>query len=391
VIKASSVILATGGDAQLFEVNFHPSCITGDGYAMGYSCGAELMNMEFMQIFPAIVYPSVNMLSSVSWVTHPKILNTNYQQFMQNYLPKAVSIEECMEHHSRHGPFSTSDLGKYLEISMCKEIKAGRANDHNACYLEVDALKLLPQLIQQWYGYRGVDFTREYVEISVAHHCSNGGLKIDEYGQTTVPGLYAVGETASGPHGADRLGGAMMAFSQVFGVRAGKHAAATAKEKGLPSILPKHQVQSQLERIAGLKERSKGNREPEELMKILRKAAWQNLLVLRSKGGLEQMLKEIAHLRELAPHLSVENPPELVQALELTNLLQVGEIVTNAALMREETRGGHYREDFPERDDTNWLQGITVKKMEKGMHLSGVKLDEDWHDTPDDLGEKWWG
>lgn len=389
LLKAGSTILATGGDAQLFRVNFHPSCVTGDGYAMGYNAGAELMNMEFMQVFPATAYPTFNHLSWVIWEVNPKICNVNGEEFIQNYLPKGVTTEECLEHHSKHGPFSTSDVGKYLEISIVKEIKAGRASEHDACYLEVSALKRLARLYHQWFSYRGIDFSKEYVELSVGHHCSNGGLRIDEYGQTTIPGLYAVGETAAGPYGADRLGGSMMASCQVFGRRAGRHAAAAAKTRVLPAVGNKV-AESQLKRIAELKE-SKGDQKPLELMKMLKKTAWENLLVVRSKEGLTQLLAEIGRIRnELVPRLSVENAPELVQALELMNLLQVGEIVANAALMRTESRGGHYRDDFPKRDDTNWLQVITVKKVAGKMQLSTVKLDNEWEDRPA-LMEGWWG
>jgi succinate dehydrogenase/fumarate reductase flavoprotein subunit len=390
LVEAHSTILATGGDAQLFRVNSHPSCVTGDGYAMGYDAGAELMNMEFMQVFPATAYPTFNILVSAIWEVNPKILNTNKEEFIQNYLPKGVTTEECIRLHSKHGPFSTRDIAKYLEISMVKEINSGRSTEHNACYLEVSALKRLPQRIQQWLIYRGIDFTKEYTEISVAHQCSNGGLRIDEYGQTMIPGLYAVGETASGPHGADRLGGGMMAFCQVFGRRAGKHAAAAAKTKSLPTV-DKQKAESQMKCISDLIE-SKGDQKPLELMKRLKKITWENLLVVRSKEGLTQVLEQIGLIRnELMPRLCVETARELAQAVELRNLLQVGEIVTKAALMRTESRGGHYRDDFPQRDDTNWLQVITIKKVDGKAQLSTVKLDKEWKAREDHLGEGWWG
>jgi len=390
LIKAGSTILSTGGDAQLYRVNFHPSCVTGDGYAMGYNAGAELMNLEFMQIFPAIGYPTFNNLGWNIWTVNPRILNGNGEEFIQNYLPKRVTVEECMEQHGKHGPFSARDFGKYLEASITKEVKAGRGNEHDACYLDTNALKRLPPKYQQWYSYRGVDLDKEYVELSVGYHCSNGGLRIDENGQTTIPGLYAIGETATGAHGADRLGGGMQAFCQVFGRRAGKHAAAAAKAKGLPT-LDNRAAESQLKHIAEFKE-SKGDQKPAELRKRLQKTAWENLLAVRTKKGITQALKEIGQIRdELMLRLSVVSTWELTQALELENLLQVGELVANAALMRTESRGGHYRDDCPERDDANWTKVITVKKVNGKMQLSPVVIDEEWEDRPDDLGIEWWG
>jgi fumarate reductase (CoM/CoB) subunit A len=281
-------------------------------------------------------------------------------------------------------------MSKYIEISICKEIIAGRANEHNACYLETSALKRLTPILQQWYGYFGVDFNKEYVEISAAHQCSNGGLRVDLNGQTSLPGLYAIGETAAGPHGADRLGGAMMAFCQVFGRRAGKHAAGNSKKRIL-APLNKSIIEEKLRNISELKERQ-GDYKPLDLTNKLKQIAWENLLLIRSEKGLTRLLREMEYIHsELIPHLSVASTTELVQALELKNLLKVGKIIARAALLRTESRGGHYREDFPDRDDKNWLQIITVQKANGEMQFNTVKIDDQWEDRPEYFGDGWWG
>ena len=391
LLKAGATILATGGNSQLFMFNLHPSCITGDGYRMGYEAGAELMNMEFHQMFTAMVYPTVTTLDYyTNWGACPKVRNVNGDEFIQHYLPQEVTLEECMKQKTRHHPYSTRDASKYLEIALIKETKARRANEHTAFYLDAVHPKAIPQRVQQWLDYRGMDWSKDYVEINVVHHCSNGGFRINENGQTTILGLYAVGETATGAYGADRLGGAMQAFSQVFGVRAGKHAAATAKARDLPPV-DDQTAESQLQRIADLK-KSRGDQKPFELMKMLKKTAWENLLAVRSRESLTQFLQEMKRIcNDLVPRLYIENTPVLVEALELESLLKVGEIVANVALMRTESRGSHYRDDFPNRDDANWLQSITVKKTAGKMQLSTLKLDEEWKDKPDDLGEARWG
>jgi len=390
IVKANSTILATGGDAQLFRVNFHPSCVTGDGYAAGYNAGAELVNMEFMQVFPSTVYPTSNHLSWVVWEEMPRIVNVNGDEFIQNYLPEGVTVKDCMDQHCTHGPFSTSDLSKFIEVATVKEINAGRGNEHDACYIDINALKRISELYHQWFEYRGVDFTKHYSEFSVGHHCSNGGLKINENGQTTIPGLYAVGETATGPHGADRLGGSMMAFCQIFGKRAGKHAAESAKSNRVPE-LKRSTTEPHKHRISELEE-SKGDQQPSSLINLLQKIAWENLLVVRSKNGLNEVLDEIGRIRdELMLRLTINNQQELIRALELGNLIQVGEMVARGALMRTESRGGHYRDDFPERDDTNWAQVITIKKYGETMQFEKVKIDPEWSDNPDDFGQGFWG
>jgi fumarate reductase (CoM/CoB) subunit A len=392
VIKAGSVILATGGCAQLFSFSFHPSCITGDGYAMGYEAGALLMNMEFEQMFIATVYPTVTMAPYPVWGLYPRVLNNNKQEFLQDYLPQGVSLKECMDKKMQHGPFSARDAAKYLDIAMVNEAKAGRANEHNAFYLEVPSkVRENPGLLfpefGDWYAYRGINWDEDYVEINVAHHCSNGGFKIDENGQTTLSGLYAVGETATGAYGADRLGGAMMTSCQVFGARAGKNAADTARSKGVPDI-NKQLVDSKMENIARVVA-AKGKQKPAEARKALQKKLWQELLVVRSKKSLEMVLQEILAAREGLLRLNVENPRDLVSMLELRNMLVSAEIIASAGLKRDESRGSHYREDFPDRDDSKWQKAITIKKVNGEMQLNTLMVDENWKRDEADLG--WWG
>ena len=180
----------------------------------------------------------------------------------------------------------------------------------------------------------------------------------------------------------------MMTSCQVFGARAGRHAASTAKAKGAISIY-KDLLQSKLEGIRSLKGGA-GGQKPGEVKEVLQKKAWENLLVVRSKESLNQILQEIARIRgEVWPHLSIENGRDLVAALELKNLMLVGEIVACAALKRTESRGSHYREDFPERNDSDWTQAIVIKKVDGRMQLDTLKVDERWKADQAELG--WWG
>jgi len=395
LLRTKATILATGGNGQLFMLNFHPSCITGDGYALGYEAGAELINMEFGQVFIATAYPGVDAVPYPIWKSHPKVLNVNGEEFIQNYLPPGVTVSDCMDQKLLHGPFSSRDISRFLDIAMVKETKAGRANKNNAFLLELKRLKLGKgdegSWVRGWLEFRGIDLQKEYLEINVAYHCSNGGLRVDENGQTTVSGLYTVGEAASGPYGADRLGGAMMTSSQVFGARAGRHAAARVKTmKEFPDA--NHDiVSSHLERIKYLK-RCAGSRKPQQFMEILKKLAWENLLVVRTKDGLIQLLEDMEKMRKDMVHqLSVEGTGDLVKSLELTDMLRAGEMIGKVALMRTESRGSHYRDDFPERDDNHWLHSIVVKKVQGEMNFMTTKLDEQWQMAPDDLKGLWWG
>lgn len=396
LLKARATILATGGNAQLFMFNNQPSCITGDGNAMGYDAGAELVNVEFGQVFITTVYPNIDAIPYPIFKLHPKVLNVNMEEFIHNYLPKGITVNECMDQKLQHGPFSSRDNSKYLEIAMIKETKAGRANRNNAFYMEIGGFN--PEDVgeaiswqKEWLEYRGIDFTKQYIEINAAFHCSNGGLRIDENAETTIPHLYAVGELAAGPHGADRLGGAMMTASQVFGARAGRHAAEIVKTISKPIDVKGNYIDEKLNQINKWKE-FKGSQKPVEFIKVLKKSAWENLLLVRTKESLLHFLEQVHNTRkEMDRHLGIQDSNDLITTLELNNLLQIGEIIAKVALMRTESRGSHYREDYPTRDDSNWLKSIRVKKIKGEMNLDTIKLDNNWQDKAAGFDGLWWG
>lgn len=388
IVRAKSTILATGGCGQLYMLNFHPSCVTGDGYAIAYEAGAKLINMEFSQVFISINYPTIDSVPFQTWNLHPKILDNNFKSFMHLYLPKGISVDDCMDQKACHGPFSARDSSKYLHIAMDKETKNGCVNEHMGFQLDTDCFSIVGAR-KVSFAYRGIDLKRKYVSINNAYHCSNGGLKINENGQTSILGLYAIGETAAGPYGADRLGGAMMACSQVYGTRAGRHAAARAKEIDSPKVRNEI-IDNQLARIK-LLSKCHGDRKPYEFIKVLKDSAWSNLMVVRSDKSLSQFLAEINSLRDdMNQHLLVSGTDDLIAALELHNMLQVSEIIARAALMRTESRGSHYREDYPERDDSNWLQSIIVRKKHNQTSLEKISLDHEWQNNPTGFDGLWW-
>ena len=388
VFAAGSTILATGGQAQLYRFNRHPTCVTGDGYAMGLNAGAELFNLEFIYTDIGSAYPNnFNIMSDV-WSEHPIVKNSRGEEFISNYLPTGVSYEKSCAERSTHNPFSARDLGRYIDIALTNEIRAGRVNEHGACLLEGKALrKVLSQSSKDWNSYLGIDLNKEFVEITMIYHCSHGGLRIDENAQTTVPQLYAVGEVAAGMHGADRLGGAMIGAGQVFARKAGLHAA--DKKRRVP-IVEQKIVTGCLNRINEIKSRQ-GKLKPVDAMKILKSIAWQNLLSIREGECLKSTLKQIQEIRkDMIPNLSVQNAPELVQAIELNNMMLSGEMVARSALMRTESRGTHYREDYPEQDDSKWTKAIFINNKEGEMELSTRVVDKEWKSSSDDLGGKWW-
>jgi len=322
LFKTPAVILATGGDARLFKHNVHPDCVTGDGYAMGFRAGAELMNLEFMQIFFCTVYPSRNLFHAWHKEALRNIRNKDGDLILPAYLPAGISVDQCLEENFRHAPFSTRDsASRYLGIAIVKEIQAGRGSERDGVYVDVAAaIDLLPEVQKRFLLSRGIDLRKSPVQVTMGHQCSNGGLRIDADSMTSVPGVFAAGETAAGMHGADRLGGNMLSACLVFGAKAAAAAVRWAKA---------HPADSAIEPIARAKAddiralaRSSGKTSPDELLSVLQTAAWNHALTVRSEESLSQLLADIRHMGdEYRLGLAVGRPSDLIRALELRNLL----------------------------------------------------------------------
>lgn len=398
-IVAGSVILGTGGDARLFKCSMGTACVTGDGYAMGYRAGAQLMNMEFRQIFLGTIFPNINNVQAF-WELSPKVTNGRGEEFLARYLPPGVTLEETLRQRRLHGPTSTRDrYSRYVDLAILEEVRAGRGSPHGGIYMDltspeiVETMAATPVLRERfwdWLDYRGVPWQAEKIEVAPCQHCCHGGLRIDENAQTTVPGLYAVGEAAAGPHGADRYWGMMIGASQVFGARAGSHAAqqSTGKPRR-PTVSKAAQVAAQPINTAMSKH---GNVRPDQLRRKLQQVAWKDLLVVKDAASLRAVLQTVEAIRrEAEKDMGVSDKIELIEALELQSLLTVGEMEAGAALMRTESRGGHFRTDFPERDDDHWLKAITIKQVDGAMELGTEVLDPGWKDRPGDMGPVHWG
>lgn len=369
VIKAKSTIIATGGAGQLFLYNLATPDLTGDGYILALNAGAELLNMEFIQIGFGIVHPiKKGLFSERVLIYHPDIHNKNRQRFIEQYIPNDADYNKCLEVRSSHYPFSSRDESMYIDMAIYKEIKEGRGTEHGGVYVDFTDIPkeeiVNDPLINEWYNWllsNGVDICKQPIEIAPHTHAFNGGIKINEKGETALTGLYACGEVAGGPHGADRLGGNMIAATQVFGARAGKYAAERAKDIK-EVIINEEQVKNEYETMLQIMNQKTGYKPGEVLMKI-QKVMWDNVLVSRNEKGLKGCIRELQQIwEEELLNLFIENNGRLSEIFEIRNLLQLGQIVANAALIREESRGSHYRSDFSYRDNEHFSKSILIKK-----------------------------
>ncbi|WP_437656381.1 FAD-binding protein [Sorangium sp. So ce1182] len=391
-IRAGAVVLATGGVGQLFKYSFNPPGNTGDGYAMALRAGAELFNMEFMQQGIATTWPCQAMVMLYEMPEPYRLFNRDGKSFVQNYLPEGVTLDEVSRCKAMHWPVSCRDKAIHLDRAIHGEALAGRATANDGVYLDLSSARrgFLPEMFVHYMAGFDIDLKRDLLQIQNHHHTSNGGIRVDVHGQSSVRGLFAAGE-AMGYQGADRLGGTMLGGSQVFGFRAGRKAAEVSRER--PDCRADSATLDRLlhEPLARLAEAS-GPARPGDLLEPLQRKMWAELLVDKDAASLSHALQFVLDDRErLAKRIRIIEPMDRVTALEHRNLLDVAEAIIRAASMRTESRGSHYRSDYPERDDAAWLTNIFVTRKNGQLSLEKKWVNEEWSDHPGDVRILPWG
>ncbi|MBT5838877.1 MAG: FAD-binding protein [Rhodospirillaceae bacterium] len=360
VVHARSTVIATGGAPQLHTLNDSPPIVTGDGYAMAYRAGAELIDMEFIdyQVLTAAPerlagYPcySTGLLTAGG-----HLLNGLGARFMEKYDP------ERMELTSR--AMNTR--------AMAMEIFEGRGTPGGNINIDIrhvfDAVNQGPgKSIIATMAKNNIDLSKEFLEVGAAPHTYLGGLRIDEWGRSTIEGLYAGGEAAGGIHGANRLGGLALIDSYVFGLRSGIAAAQEAKTREAPDP-ESGNWQDGLADLADRASRTGIGPSASDWRQSVQDLVVSSLGQVRSEERLSFGLNELAAAE--GAFNDVDNSGKtkrqrwdcLRRTYETRNLIEVARMLGTAALARKETRGGHFRMDYPERDDANFLGNYVVSK-----------------------------
>jgi len=386
-ILAKSVILATGGAGNIFSLNSFTSEMTGDGYAMAYRAGTKLINMEFIQIGPTTVFPKLGYaVTGFLWSLKPKLKNKYKEEFVSKYCPIGVDSEEAIRLKKTTYPFSVRNISMYVDIAMFREITEKRGTEKNGIYFDLthvndDILKNSLSLssyekdttiaVQKRLLAAGVNVKENPIQIAPLIQYFNGGIKINEHGETSIPGLFAVGEVAGGIHGADRLGGNSLAECQVFGRIVGKRAAFFALKSKRILFAEKYEIES-FKKHLNIKNRllNKKSYEIERIRMELRKSMYLNASVIRNNNGLTKLslrLREIEN--EILPYLTFDSD-QFIKFLELRNIVQVARVIVEAQRLRCESRGTHFRSDFQKKDDENWLKKIVIEQKNGKLKTS---------------------
>ena len=361
--EAKSTIISTGGAGNLFLHNVFPDGMTGDGYAMALRAGAKLVNMEFMQIGPCVTNPFKFDVGGILWRLSPRLINGRGEEYLKKYLPVGVSLEEAYRLKAVSFPFTMRNASGYIDIANFTEIIEGRGTKNRCVYFDLShidprILETEAQIPFRFFLDHGIDIRKEPLEIAPAIQHMNGGILINERAEAGIPGLYAAGEAAGGQHGADRPGGNSLADCQVFGARAGRYAAERALKTTVASnIKAARKIMERVEALSRLKE----GVDIEVIREEVKETMWKNVSVVRRGDKLAEAVEKLLGYRKLLNSRLNVGENRLIEALELRNMIDVGLAIAKTALTRRETRGSHYRVDYPSRDDSRWMKMIEIQ------------------------------
>jgi len=394
IFRAKAVVLATGGIGRAYKITSNSWEYTGDGHALAFEAGAELIDMEFVQFHPTgMVWPPSVMGILVTEGVRGEggiLMNKDGKRFMfesipENYRQQTADNEEegwryCQGSKDARRP---PELLTRDHVSRCivREIKEGRGSPHGGVFLDISWIKSklpnaaehikrkLPSMYHQFKQLADIDITEQPMEVGPTTHYVMGGVRVDPDTQMSrLPGLFAAGECAAGINGANRLGGNSLSDLLVLEKRAGKFAAQFAKQNSLGEI-QKNQIDFAAREALAPFERSDGEN-PYQIQKDLQELMQDNVGIVRTESEMQYALGHLQQLKEQANHAAVtgnrEYNPVWHTTIDLRNLLTVSEAITRAGIERKESRGAQFREDYPEKDEPFSKVNTIISKAPDG-------------------------
>ena len=364
LLKAKAIVLATGGYGRAFARTTNAHINTGDGMALAYEIGAPLADMEFVQFHPTTLFGTNILVSEGVRGEGGYLKNNKGERFMERYVP------------------SKMELAPRDVVSRCIqiEVREGRGFENEYVHLDVTHFgeakvnEKIPQVKELARKFAGVDIVKEQMPVQPAQHYSMGGIRTNIWGETNIKGLFAVGECACvSVHGANRLGGNSLLETVVYGRRIGRKVAEYIASAEFQKISESH-LKDEEKRIKKLIDR-KGKESNSVIRKELSEILTFKVGVFRVGNEIEEALNEIKKLQDRAERVSIQDKElvyntQLTSVLEMEFLLTLSEIIALGALNRKESRGAHYRNDYPERDDAKWLKHTIATKKDDSIKIS---------------------
>ena len=404
VFSARAVVLATGGVGRAYSITSNSWEGTGDGHALAYRVGAELIDMEFIQFHPTgmVWPPSVKGILVTEGVRGEGgiLKNSEGRRFMfddipDNYKPQTASDPEEGWRYTQGDKAARRppELLTRDHVARCinREVKAGRGSEHGGVYLDIAWIKekisdseahirrKLPSMYHQFKELADLDITQEPMEVGPTTHYIMGGIRVDADSQmSSIPGLFAAGECASGINGANRLGGNSLSDLIVFGKRAGEYAARFVRENGATHVNDQAVDAAVKEALVPF-DRGDHGENPYKLQAQLQQTMQDGVGIVREESEMQSALIEIERFKEALARVGVTGHREYHSgwhtAIDLRNLLPVSEAIARSAIERRESRGGHFREDYPEKSPAFANVTIMVKRGFDGtMQVSRIPI-----------------
>jgi len=357
LFAAKAVILASGGNGQIYNPTTNALICTGDGIAMAYRIGAPLMDMEMIQYHPTTLAGLGLLITEGARGEGAHLYNAQGERFMEKYAPNKMEL-------------ASRDVVSRAEQT---EIDEGRGFPDGTVALDITVVprkrihEALREIVNVGRDFAGVDITREPIHIKPGNHYVMGGVKTDIHGRTPIPGLYAAGEVACvSVHGGNRLGANSLLDTLVFGRRSGEHAAKAVHGTPMPSP-SRAALDDEAAMIDAIVRREPTGRRVSEIKAELGEVMDKHVAVFRDEAGLAEALETVKRLMEEAENVAVDDKgsvfnQDVLGALELQFMLDNAETIVVSAIERRESRGAQYRTDFPERKDEEWLKHINVAR-----------------------------
>jgi succinate dehydrogenase / fumarate reductase flavoprotein subunit len=396
LFRAKAVVLATGGIGRAYKITSNSWEYTGDGHALAYDAGAALMDMEFVQFHPTgmIWPPSVQGILVTEGVRGEGgvLRNKDGKRFMFDEIPP-LYVSQTADTEEEGWRYTQGDKNARRppelltrdHVARCirREVREGRGSPHGGVFLDIAWIKeriphaaehikkKLPSMYHQFKQLADIDITQVPMEVGPTTHYMMGGVRVDPDSQMSpeVPGLFAAGECGAGLHGANRLGGNSLSDLLVFGKRAGEYAARFAKDNSLGKVNPDELAAA--ERRALKPFEHQGSEGPYAIQYALQEMMQELVGIVRQE---QEMLRALEHIQERKARVervgvggNREYNSGWHTAIDLHNLLTVSEIITRAALERKESRGAHFRDDYPAKDDKFGQFNIVVRKGADGQ------------------------